>query len=70
MRIFNFTLVAMLGYVAVVVGAIPLANGNRTSAAEDIDRRESSLLDCPAQSSSATCTVCRYFPRVCGRSSG
>ena len=42
MRIFNFTLVAMLGYVAVVVGAIPLANGNRASAAEDrdIDRRE------------------------------
>jgi hypothetical protein len=40
MRIFNFTLVAMLGYVAVVVGAIPLANGSRASAAEDIDRRE------------------------------
>ncbi|KAI0269543.1 hypothetical protein BGY98DRAFT_1101138 [Russula aff. rugulosa BPL654] len=44
MRTFNFTLLAMLGYVAVVVGAIPLASGNlnRAPAAEAVDRLESS----------------------------
>jgi hypothetical protein len=42
MRTFNFTLLAMLGYVAVVVGAIPLASGNlnRAPAAEAVDRLE------------------------------
>ena len=40
MRTFNFTLLAMLGYVAVLVGAIPLANGNLNRASEAVDRLE------------------------------